>query len=361
MEQYFFIPKMAEEHVAGDFDDETDLAGAAGAVRRAVAGPGKPSAGAALGQSLLLEDQPVMPPFLLVPPHTYGQALEFLPYEDVRSAMLAARAIRNEAARGVQVIHVTKPAHPVARHLHHGADLNGPRRFPNLKVVNLAAMLRPSFGNNVLSPETAQMLLFPAFQSLVPKLHLGQIVLAADYEKDYVETLLYHLKQYGNVTTKAGPGRFGGCPVVAGVSTFNLSTTSHFSIEFDLIRLCAVGLKHYGTPMIPNAKGAVLIVDPNDGGFMIGVQRLYNGVIRHGCGAIPVVVVAPYATDAKKNELFDYRRIRPAMLKNFSRHAAPYAFFAVSMDRKESASRPVFHLLHKLLGLGDFYMQESSY
>ena len=95
----------------------------------------------------------------------------------------------------------------------------------------------------------------------------------------------------------------------------------------------------------------------------INIQRLYKDVIRHGCGTIPVVVVAPCGRDAKRNELFvsNYHRIRHVLQSNFVRHSAPYAVFA--MERKESASKPVFrlHLLHTLLGLhvGDFYMRES--
>ena len=172
--------------------------------------------------------------------------------------------------------------------------------------------------------------------------------------------LLHHLKQYGTATIKTSSGHFGACPVES-VTTFNLSTPSIISIEFDVIWLGE--LKYCGGPreMFPNVKGAVLLFDPNDHNMRIKMQRLYKDVIRHGCGTIPVVVVAPYGTDAKRNELFvsDYHRIRHVLQSNFVRHAAPYAVFAVSMKRKEGASKPVFHLLHTLLGLGDFYMRES--
>ena len=87
--------------------------------------------------------------------------------------MLVARAIGDEAARGVQVIHVTKPAHLVARHIHQGADPNAPRRFLNLNMVHLASMIRPSPGENALSPETAQPdAVLPGFSVFGPKLHL---------------------------------------------------------------------------------------------------------------------------------------------------------------------------------------------
>lgn len=76
-----------------------------------------------------------------LPATIWGSILDYMPYNEVRSALLVGKTIANDAAKHVQTLNVLKATQmfvPAAR------------RFPNVEKVNIFCLLVPNEGRNGL-------------------------------------------------------------------------------------------------------------------------------------------------------------------------------------------------------------------
>ena len=75
-----------------------------------------------------------------IPPPVWGHVLDYMPYEEVRSALLVGKIIANEAAKYVRTLNFMK-----------SCQLDGPsaRRFPDVEEVNCLSLLTSSGAQNV--------------------------------------------------------------------------------------------------------------------------------------------------------------------------------------------------------------------
>ena len=79
-----------------------------------------------------------------LPAPIWGHALDYLPYEEVRSALLLCKMVANEAVKYVLALNFTK-----------SCQLDGPsarNRFPNVEVVNVSCLLLPPDANAETGP-----------------------------------------------------------------------------------------------------------------------------------------------------------------------------------------------------------------
>lgn len=85
------------------------------------------------GKKTRAENEPPSPP-LHLPPPVWGRVLDYMPYQEVRSALLICKAIANEAVRYVHTLNIMRDCEldiPAAR-----------RRFPNVEHVNVLSLVK---------------------------------------------------------------------------------------------------------------------------------------------------------------------------------------------------------------------------
>ena len=80
-----------------------------------------------------------------IPPPVWGRVLDFMPYEEVRSALLVGKIIANEAVKYVRTLNFTK-----------SCQMDGPlaRRFANVEEVNCWCLFSGQSGSAVLCRDT---------------------------------------------------------------------------------------------------------------------------------------------------------------------------------------------------------------
>ena len=95
-------------------------------------GGGRPAVIARLKDATSVSDpsSPTTTPH--IPPPAWGRVLDFMPYDEVRSALLVGKIIANEAVKYVRVLNFMK-----------GCQLDGPstRRFANVEEVNCLCLM----------------------------------------------------------------------------------------------------------------------------------------------------------------------------------------------------------------------------
>ena len=106
---------------------------------------GRPAAIARLKDATSVSDpSPTTTPH--IPPPVWGRVLDFMPYEEVRSALLVGNIIANEAVKYVRTLNFTK-----------SCQLDGPsvRRFASVEEVNCLCLFGGEYGSAVLCRDTA--------------------------------------------------------------------------------------------------------------------------------------------------------------------------------------------------------------
>ena len=81
----------------------------------------------------------------IAPPEIWGRVMDFMPYEEVRSALLVGKIIANEAVKCVQTLNFMK-----------GCQLDGPstRRFAGVEEVNCLCLVSGEHESTVLCGDT---------------------------------------------------------------------------------------------------------------------------------------------------------------------------------------------------------------
>ena len=84
-----------------------------------------------------------------IPPPVWGRVLDFMPYEEVRSALLVGKIIANEAVKYVRTLNFMK-----------GCQLDVPsaRRFASVEEVNCLSLISGWWRSTVLCRETTTRL-----------------------------------------------------------------------------------------------------------------------------------------------------------------------------------------------------------
>ena len=105
---------------------------------------GRPAAIARLKDATSVSD-PSFPTIPHIPPPVWGRVLDFMPYEEVRSALLVGKIIANEAVKYVRVLNFMK-----------GCQLDGPpvRRFASVEEVNCLCLISGQWRSTVLCRDT---------------------------------------------------------------------------------------------------------------------------------------------------------------------------------------------------------------
>ena len=103
-----------------------------------------------------------------IPPPVWGRVLDFMPYEEVRSALLVGKIIANEAVKYVRVLNFMK-----------SCQLDGPsaRRFASVEEVNCLSLMSGQWGSAVLCSDTTTRLvpLLTTFSKL-KRIYVGGLV-----------------------------------------------------------------------------------------------------------------------------------------------------------------------------------------
>ena len=119
---------------------------------------GRPAAIARLKDATSVSD-PSFPTTPHIPPPVWGRVLDFMPYEEVRSALLVGKIIANEAVKYVRTLNFMK-----------GYQLDGPsaRRFVSVEEVNCLCLMSGQWGRTVLCRDATIRLvpLLTAFSKL---------------------------------------------------------------------------------------------------------------------------------------------------------------------------------------------------
>ena len=114
-----------------------------------------------------------------LPAPVWGHVLDYMPYEEVRSALLVGKIIANDAVKYVHALNITK-----------ACQMDGPstRRFPNIEELNILCMY--NFETNTLSKETCQR--FVPLLVASPRLRrvfAGGVSSGGSREEYYVESI----------------------------------------------------------------------------------------------------------------------------------------------------------------------------
>ena len=103
-----------------------------------------------------------------IPPPVWGRVLDFMPYEEVRSALLVGKIIANEAVKYVRALNFSK-----------SCQLDGPsaRRFANVEEVNCLCLFSGRLGSAVLCSDTT-IRLVPLLMTIskIKRVYVGGLV-----------------------------------------------------------------------------------------------------------------------------------------------------------------------------------------
>ena len=80
-----------------------------------------------------------------IPPPVWGHVLDYMPYEEVRSALLVGKIIANEAVKYVRALNFMKSFQ---------LDIPSARRFPNVEEVNCLSLISGDGYRQVLCKDT---------------------------------------------------------------------------------------------------------------------------------------------------------------------------------------------------------------
>ena len=106
---------------------------------------------------------------LQFPAEVWGHILEFMFYEDVRSALLICKLVANDAVKHVQTITVMKSSQ---------LDVPAARRFPSVRALNIYSLLKYSQGRRYLCADTAKgSVLFATCFPNLSKVSLGGLLM----------------------------------------------------------------------------------------------------------------------------------------------------------------------------------------
>ena len=124
---------------------------------------GRPAVIARLKDATSVSDNPSSPtttPHL--PPPVWGRVLDFMPYEEVRSALLVGKIIADEAVGYVRTLNFMK-----------SCQLDGPsvRRFASVEEVNFLCLISGQYGSAVLCRDTTTRLV-PLLQTFSKVKHI---------------------------------------------------------------------------------------------------------------------------------------------------------------------------------------------
>ena len=130
-------------------------------------GGGRPAVIARLKDATSVSD-PSSPTTPHIPPPIWGRVLDFMPYEEVRSALLVGQIIANEAVKYVRTLNFMK-----------SCQLDGPstRRFQNAEEVNCLCLFSGQWGSAILCSDTTIRLvpLLMTF-SKVKRIYVGGLI-----------------------------------------------------------------------------------------------------------------------------------------------------------------------------------------
>ena len=133
-------------------------------------GGGRPAVIARLKDATSISDNPSSPTTTTphIPPPVWGRVLDFMPYEEVRSALLVGKIIANEAVKYVRVLNFMK-----------SCQLDGPsaRRFASVEEVNCLSLISGQWSSRVLCSDTTTRLvpLLTIFSKL-KRIYVGGLV-----------------------------------------------------------------------------------------------------------------------------------------------------------------------------------------
>ena len=130
---------------------------------------GRPAVIARLKDATSVSDNPSSPTTTPhIPPPVWGRVLDFMPYEEVRSALLVGKIIANEAVKYVRTLNFMK-----------SCQLDGPsvRRFASVEEMNCLCFFSGEFGSAVLCRDTTLRLvpLLVTFAKL-KRIHIGGLI-----------------------------------------------------------------------------------------------------------------------------------------------------------------------------------------
>ena len=128
---------------------------------------GRPAAIARLKDATSVSDpSPTTTPH--IPPPVWGRVLDFMPYEEVRSALLVGKIIANQAVKYVRVLNFMK-----------SCQLDGPssRRFASVEEVNCLCLISGRLGSTVLCSDTTTRLVpFLMMFSKLKRIYVGGLI-----------------------------------------------------------------------------------------------------------------------------------------------------------------------------------------
>ncbi len=130
-------------------------------------GGGRPAVIARLKDATSVSDpSPTTTPHIPAP--VWGHVLDFMPYEEVRSALLVGKIIANEAVKYVRTLNFMKSCQ---------LDVPSARRFENAEEVNCLCLISGQLASTVLSSDTTIRLvpLLTAFSEL-KRIYVGGLV-----------------------------------------------------------------------------------------------------------------------------------------------------------------------------------------
>ena len=110
------------------------------------------------GKKPRAEDEP--PPPLHLPPPVWGRVLDYIPYQEVRSALLICKAIANEAVKYVHTLNIMGDCE---------LDIPAARRFPNVEHVNVLCLVKENEDRRLICSPLATKATVP-FLQLFPRL-----------------------------------------------------------------------------------------------------------------------------------------------------------------------------------------------
>ncbi len=125
-------------------------------------GGGRPAVIARLKDATSVSD-PSSPTTPHIPPPIWGRVLDFMPYEEVRSALLVGKIIANEAVKYVRALHFTK-----------GCQLDVPsaRRFASVEEVNCLCLIS---GPVLCRDTTLRLVPLLATFAKLKRIHIGDL------------------------------------------------------------------------------------------------------------------------------------------------------------------------------------------